>query len=221
MKKQDVINEFTEVVREYLNKGFVFLPEANRGSQGQEMAVVLGNGDDGIALSLFKQDITVKDHPYAYYYDSYIFYAESFSISEWKSKEVNFWLGNDRDYKVTTKVTYYNLNNVYNKGMDWFVVSEQKAVECKAKKLDRVKARRGSSKYNENKKFESKSAKELAFRIAKRTPGFKRVKLEDVKSFHKRCNDCSKVAYFIEFNVDSKFGCKKLALDKNLQKVDC
>lgn len=215
MKKQDVIKEFTEVVREYLNKGFNFLLEANRGSQGQEMSLVLSKGDEGVAFSLFTQDIAVEGHPYHYYYDSYVFYTEFFNVSEWKSKEGIFWFGVARDYKTITKVTYYNLSNVYDKTKGWFVTSEQEAAKCKAKKIDRVKARHSRIEHNSNKKYESKNAKELAFKIAKRTTGFKRVKLEDVKSLYKCHNN-----YFIEFNVDSKFGCKKLALDKNLQKVD-
>lgn len=220
MKKQDVVKEFTEVVREYLNNGFNFLLEANRGSQGQEMSLVLSKGDEGVAFSLFTNDVAVEGHPQHYYYNSYIFYTEFFNVSEWKSKGDIFWFGVARDYKTITKVTYYNLSSVYDKTKGWFVTSEQEAAKCKAKKIDRVEARRKGFKHNSNKKYESKSAKELAFKIAKRTPGFKRVKLEDVKFFYKCCRKYSMVAYFIEFNVDSKFGCKKLALDKNLQKVD-
>lgn len=221
MKKQDVINEFTSVVREYLNRGFSFLPVANRGTQGQEMAVVLFKGDEGLAISLFEQDVPVDGSPYSYFEDSLVIYIEVFSVSEWRSKDGTFWLANERDYKVTIKTVYYNVTN--GRGDQWFTLSKHEAERDRAKRVERfVKSHKSTDgKHNNNKRFESESAKELALKVAKRTPGFKRAKLEDIKSFHKSLNGYSKVAYFIEFNVNSKFGCKKLALDKNLQKVAC
>lgn len=220
MKYQQIIDSFTCIVKKYLEVGFTFDPEMMGGTQGEVISVGLKRGDEGLAFSIFEQDAPAKGHPYRGFENSLVFYAEAFSVSDWKAKEATFWFSRERDYKTITKVVYYN---VARPGADgrWFTVCESEALEIRNKQVDRAAARFKSGKRNKNKKFESEGAKELALKIAKRTPGFKRAKPEDVKSFYKSLNGYSKVAYFIEFNVNSKFGCKKLALDKNLQKVAC
>lgn len=222
MKKQDVIDNFSKMVSSLLEQGYTFNSQMMSGSQGEVIKVGLQKDNDGIALSIFFKDVEYEGHPFDRFEDSLVLYLETFNVSDWRAEDYSYWFGKERPYKNIKEIVYYNISaKVYDRDNNWYTMSKYEAVKSKEKKQARREARYESRKRNQNKQISAPGSKALALKIAKRIPGYKHAKIEDIESIYKYNNGWSDIAYFINFNRQvSKSVSLKLCLDENLQKVD-
>lgn len=199
MKKQDVIDNFSKMVGSLLEKGYTFNSQMMSGSQGEVIKVGLQKGNDGVALSIFRKDIERKDDPFWYFCDSLVLYAETFNVSDWEAEESTYWYGKERSYKNISEIVFYSIFTKRHRGEDdWFTLNERDAAKAMDKWIDRYNTRR--SMQTERKEFTSQEAKELAVKILRKVPGYKRAKTEDVDLIRKVCYKDKYVDYIIELN---------------------
>ena len=176
MKKQDIINKVTETVRDYLNKGYTFYPEAMRGSQGQDFSVVVVKDSVGLAISTWNTNITAING-----YASLEVWYEVFDVKAFEKSGDLFWFQSDkRDWKLgaPTVEKFYNINGRYDSESDWYV-TEKEAARANSIHTDRVMARWD---HNKPVTFRSSKAKELAAKIVSKKQGYKRVRAQHVNS---------------------------------------
>ena len=218
MKKQDVIKNFSEMVGGLLEQGYAFNSKMMSGSQGEVIKVGLQKGNDGVALSIFLQDIKRKDDAFWYFEDSLVLYAETFNVSDWEAEESTYWYSKERSYKNISEIVFYNVCAKRHYGHDyendWFVFSERDAAIAMDKQINRRDVRRNMR--TEEKEFTSKEAKELAVKILRKVPGYKRAKAEDVDLIRKVCYKDKYVDYVIELNKRvSKGAMVKVLVNRN------
>lgn len=194
MKKQDILNKVTETVRDYLNKGYTFYPEAMRGSQGQDFSVVVVKDGVGVAISTWNTNITAING-----YAALEVWYEVFDVKAFEKSGDTFWFQSERDWKLTvpTVEKFYNINSKHISENDWYVTKKE-AVRASSIHTDRVMARRESYKPAT---FRSDKAKELAAKIVSKKQGYKRVRAQHVSS--------------ISISKNSVSGRKQIVVDLN------
>lgn len=174
MKKQDIVNKVTETVRDYLNKGYTFYPEAMRGSQGQDFSVVVAKDGVGVAISTWNTTSGIDG------YAALEVWYEVFDVKAFEKSGDTFWFKNTRDWKLIAPTVdkYYNISRKYTTESDWYV-TEKEAVKASSIHTDRVMARWESYKPAT---FSTSKAKELAAKIVSKKQGYKRVRAQHVNS---------------------------------------
>lgn len=177
MKKNDILKWFTHMVGEYIKCGFIFNEKyLNRMFYGFEAVVVLSNNFETIALYIANRyDSKLHTTAMTIAIDSY-----SFGIND---KHSEICIGNDKDCVNLYSETYVQVK----RGVSWYVSLEE-ATKAKELHYKRLRARETDSKL-----YKSDEAKELAVKILKDVPGFKRVKPEWVecirRNHRKYCTD--------------------------------
>ena len=212
MKKQEISAKVTEIINNYLSKGYVIYPKAMGGSQGQDFDIVLRNGNDGVAISGWSSGSYRSSKKYGMSMDTYEIWIETFNVGMFEDYDYVFWLQFDKDsynWKEDQQVISY-FKPSHDK--DWYV-TEDEAVAIYEKQC-----KRAEFKYNKHstiKTFKSDKAKKLAVDIARKHPGYKRTKLEDVNSISLSINYLGKKHIVIGLNrKPSKNASIKLVIDR-------
>lgn len=202
MKKQEISVKATEIINGYLSKGYVIYPKAMGGSQGQDFDIVLRNGNDGVAISGWKNVSYRSYKKYGMSMDTYEIWIERFNVGMFEAYGYVFWLRSGKDsykWKEDQQVISY-FKPSHDK--DWYV-TEDEAVAIHEKQRKRAWLWYKNNHISPTTKtFKSDNAKKLAMDIARKHYGYKRTKLEDVDS--------------ISLVTDS-FGHKSVVIDLNRQ----
>ena len=213
MKKQEISAKVTEIISSYLSKGYIIYPRAMGGSQGQDFAIVLRNGNDGVAISGWDNKSYCITKQRELDMDAYEIWIESFNVDKFESYDYVFWFQSEKDrydWKEDQQVIRY-FRPSHRK--DWYV-TEDEAVAIYDKQCKRAMSRRISTNYR-NKTFKSYEAKKLAVDIAKKHRGYKRTKIEDVNSISRSIDFFGKKHIVIDLNrKPSKNASIKLVIDK-------
>lgn len=199
MKKQEISVKATEIINSYLSKGYVIYPKAMGGSQGQDFDIVLSKGNDGVAISGWNNVGYRSSKKYGMRMDTYEIWIESFNVGIFEAYGCTFWLQSGKDsynWIEDQQVIVYFKPSHYK---DWYV-EEDEAIAVYDKYCQRLELK--CNKHSTIKTFKSDNAKKLAVDIARKHPGYKRTKLEDVDS--------------ISLSTDS-FGKKSVVIDLNRQ----
>lgn len=213
MKKQEISAKVTEIISSYLSKGYIIYPKAMGGSQGQDFAIVLRNGNDGVAISGWDSRSYRLDEQHEISMDTYEIWIESFNVDKFESYDYVFWFQSEKDsydWKEDQQVIRY-FRPSHRK--DWYV-TEDEAVAIYDKQCKRAKSR--YIRINDRiKTFKSYEAKKLAVDIAKKHRGYKRTKIEDVNAISLSIDYLGKKHIVIDLNrKPSKNASIKLIIDK-------
>lgn len=166
MKYEDIAKEFTKVVNDYLNDGWVLDLDHMGGSQSNIKAAVPMKKDGVVAAVYIKRS-------YIKYMDIMSIHVEFFGSG---SNRVLFYGTSDELY--STVAEYVEVG----RGNDWYVTPDE-YTEIRNKRFLRRR-----SKDDHRKAFTSDNAKAVAYKIAKSTPGCKRIKPDWVESITKVAN---------------------------------
>lgn len=211
MKKQEISAKVTEIINSYLSKGYIIYPRAMAGSQGQEFAIVLRNGNDGVAISGWSSRSHCITKQHELHMDTYEIWIESFNVDKFESYGYVFWFQSEKDrydWKEDQQVIRY-FKPCHMK--DWYV-TEDEAVAIYDKQCKRAMSRPIRTR---SKTFKSYEAKKLAVDIAKKHRGYKRTKIEDVNAISLNIDFLGKKHIVIDLNrKPSKNASIKLVIDK-------
>lgn len=212
MKKQEISAKVTEIISSYLSKGYIIYPSAMGGSQGQDFAIVLRNGNDGVAISGWSSRSHCITKQHELHMDVYEIWIESFNVDKFESYDYVFWFQSEKDrydWKEDQQVIRYFRPSSRK---DWYV-TEDEAVAIYDKQCKRAELR--YKKHSKIKTFKSYNAKKLAVDIAKKHRGYKRTKIEDVNAISLNIDFFGKKHIVIDLNrKPSKNASIKLVIDK-------
>lgn len=181
MKYQDIITTATGFINGYISNGWIFDPEIMRGSQSNvDFMVTLTDGTDSIAI----------------YISSYMESTGCVKLNIEKFNGVGFhklgerktlWCDSNKD-EIISSFEFYRVR--YN--ADWYVSKD----EYEAAKKVRESRRDGVDGWYKL-VFESETDKEVAFKVMKKKPGFKRIKLDNIFDIRKVVRNGKAICYEI------------------------
>lgn len=161
-KTNDLAKAMTEKTMEYMAKGYVIDLNHNRGHQGEITKVIMGKGNEAIAVYLNKESVELFEDGWRSSYATFLRVERQVDLSS----SSTYWLG---EGEVVEETAFYHLEG---HGSDVYTTDIDFAREVKTKQANRRMAKRTDSR-------EFKPTKRI-LNVLKNHWGYKSMKLEDV-----------------------------------------
>lgn len=175
--KKDIDKVYSDVVLDYLNKGYtIYTPELS-GNQGEESKVGLTNGKEVVVVYM---DNT---HDYKEWIDSKLIVVGKVSDYIPYKSYGTIWLN---ELETIKTLEFYQIRRG-----NLFTDDKQCAKDCDNLHYKRIENR----KKDNRKQFISNKALNIAYKICKRTKGYKSVAKKDIICIYKVDNK-----FYIEIN---------------------
>lgn len=169
-KIKDIDNLYTEIIKNYIDKGYKIYTEPMGGSQGEMAKIFLECNDDIICIYM------KEFHDYCDFVDGIFIMVGTFDRFKAYDKSYGgtIWL-NELDCISMYRFFEVSKNKYYTDDYNF-------ALNCNKKRMNRIKNKK---KKDNRVTFNSDRFKEFAYKKCKKTKGYKRVKKTDIEEIIK------------------------------------
>lgn len=180
-KREDIQDQYTEMVDRYIRKGYVINPESMSGSQGEIAKIDLTDGREIVRVYIEHKTHYGSMEDDWFDYDSIDIVAESFPYQEQTGLFSDIWTGKGEEIK---RIEFCKLRGEYNCNLGGSFTTKEAYVQMIKDTREKRAERRAHSQEDT---ITSNALYEKMLEIARKQRGCKTIKKEDI-SFARRIN---------------------------------